>query len=71
MQDTRTKMAWLREAIIAIDPHDAVLAQHIRPVLEPLFHSLQALAQQGPAEVQADARVSSHIVRSMMAQCPY
>ncbi len=64
-------MTWIREAIIAIDPHDAVLAQHIRPVLEPLFQALQSLAQQGPANVQADARVSSHIVKSIIQQCPY
>ena len=65
------KIAWIRDAALAIDPSDAALAQHMRPILEAVFAGLHecATAPETPAPVKNDLRLCIHVVNSLLTAC--
>ena len=65
------KINWIRDAALAIDPSDAALAQHMRPILEAVFGGLHecATAPETPAPVKNDLRLCIHVVNSLLTAC--
>ena len=59
------------DAALAIDPSDAALAQHMRPILEAVFAGLHecATAPETPAPVKNDLRLCIHVVNSLLTAC--
>jgi len=66
--DTMVKVAWLREAVMALDSKDPIIAGHVPGVLKELLVKLQAM-ESSPAEhpvtQENDFRLLVHVVRSM------
>ena len=70
-EEPELKIAWVRDAALAIDPSDAALAQHMRPILESVFAGLHecATAPETPAPVKNDLRLCIHVVNSLLTAC--
>ena len=71
-RDTDTKLAWVREAALALDPRDASLGTHARPTLATLLDHLKRVASgAGGASSGAasQARLAVHVVNSLLHQC--
>ena len=70
-EEPELKIAWVRDAALAIDPSDAALAQHMRPILEAVFAGLHecATAPETPAPVKNDLRLCIHVVNSLLTAC--
>jgi len=67
-----TKLAWIREAAMALDPGDPQLAPHMRGVLEHVAAGLAAVAA-APGTPAADletCRYVRHNVRGLLRSCP-
>ncbi|OUS42309.1 hypothetical protein BE221DRAFT_105265 [Ostreococcus tauri] len=67
--DARTKLDWIRDSCLAIDPADPSLRQHMRPVLSGVHQALMA-ASNSPAsapDVRAGTRLCIHVVNSMLS----
>jgi len=62
-----SKLSWIREAAMAINPADQSIAAHIRPVLDQVHASLQAiLPRLAPADASS-CKLAMHVVRSQMS----
>lgn len=61
-----TKLTWIREAAMLINPHDPVLARHVRPVLESVHAALQAAAVRVTGADASSCRLAAHVVHSQM-----
>ena len=70
-EEPELKIAWIRDAALAIDPSDAALAAHMRPILEAVFAGLHACATapETPAPVKNDLRLCIHVVNSLLTAC--
>eukprot|EP00850_Spirogloea_muscicola_P017782 SM000156S02138 [mRNA] locus=s156:84957:96262:- [translate_table: standard] len=70
---TVRQLEWVREAALALDPSDAQLAPHMRPVLQQVQHSLSRLAAVRPGggavDVTAALRLVRHVINSQAASC--
>ena len=67
--DARTKLDWIRDSCLAIDPADPSLRQHMRPVLSGVHQALM-VASNSPAsapDVRAGTRLCIHVVNSMLS----
>lgn len=69
-KDTARKLSWIREAALALNPDDPLLAPHMRPFLEQLYQNLHRQVQQStvPGE-QANLRLVIHVVHSLLTSC--
>ena len=71
-RDTETKLAWVREAALALAPRDASLGTHARPTLATLLDHLKRVAS-GAGGVSSgaasQARLAVHVVNSLLHQC--
>ncbi len=71
LQDPVQKMLWIRDAALAVDPTDAVLAPHMRGILQPLYNSMQSVLSTLPANAStAQCNVALHVVNSILHTCP-
>lgn len=61
-----SKLAWIREAALQVNPKDPVLARHLRPVLEGVHASLQAAAGRVSGADASSCRLAMHVVHSQM-----
>jgi len=70
-EEPELKIAWIRDAALAIDPSDAALAAHMRPILEAVFAGLHACATapETPAPVKNNLRLCIHVVNSLLTAC--
>ena len=70
-EEPELKIAWIRDAALAIDPSDAALAARMRPILEAVFAGLHACATapETPAPVKNDLRLCIHVVNSLLTAC--
>jgi enhancer of mRNA-decapping protein 4 len=68
--DTGRKLSWIREAALALNPNDPVLAPHMRPFLEQLYQNLhhQMIHMTVPGD-QANLRLVIHVVNSLLTAC--
>lgn len=61
-----SKLQWIREAAMAINPSDQSIAAHIKPVLEQVAAALQAnLPRLSPTDASS-CKLTLHVVRSQM-----
>jgi enhancer of mRNA-decapping protein 4 len=65
--DTGRKLSWIREAALALNPNDPMLAPHMRPFLEQLYQNLhhQMIHTTVPGD-QANLRLVIHVVNSLL-----
>ena len=69
-RQTALKLAWLRDATMALDPQDQQVASHLRGVLQDIHGRLAAVVA-GPDRILAsDAKLGMHVVNSLLASCP-
>lgn len=71
LQDVGVKLAWIREAAMALDPADPLLARHMRGILEHVAAAVAAVgAAAGTAPEDASAcRYVLHVVNSLLRSC--
>jgi len=69
--DSKLKLEWLRQALLALDPNDSLLATHMRPILDQLYANLKCL---DPATLGAvlmrESVLVRHLVNSLLSECP-
>ncbi|KAK3250070.1 hypothetical protein CYMTET_40532 [Cymbomonas tetramitiformis] len=65
------KLEWLQQSVLALDPHDALLAPHMKPILQQLFDRIQPMLLTGglPSNMNNTMRVLVHLVKSLIGQC--
>ncbi|KAH7435538.1 hypothetical protein KP509_06G068900 [Ceratopteris richardii] len=69
--DTSKKLAWIKDAAVALNPHDPVLAPHMGPFLEQLYAKLHALASNTSlsSELANSTRLVMYVVHSLLSMC--
>eukprot|EP01018_Ginkgo_biloba_P013901 Gb_28448 [translate_table: standard] len=69
-KDTTHKLVWIREAALALNPNDPLLAPHMRPILEQLYQNLhrQMLIVNSGGDANS-ARLVLHLVHSILTAC--
>lgn len=69
-KDTSRKLVWIREAALALNPNDPILAHHMRPILGDLYQNLhgQMLITSSGAEASS-IRLVLHLVNSILTAC--
>eukprot|EP01018_Ginkgo_biloba_P025568 Gb_04906 [translate_table: standard] len=69
-KDTARKLVWIREAALALNPNDPILAPHMRPILEQLYQNLhrQMLLVNSGGEASS-VRLVLHVVNSILTAC--
>lgn len=68
--DTSKKLMWIKDAAIALNPHDPVLAPHMRHFLEKLYANLHALAKTSLSpELANSTRLVTCVVHSLLSVC--
>lgn len=61
------KLQWIREAALALNPRDSLLAPHIKPVLDQVYDALAtSLGSMKEADKQS-CKLAMHVVRSQMS----
>lgn len=69
MQDTAVKLLWIKEAAPNLDPNDALLAPHMREILQALYQQLHACLLSSPPQQARTTKVVVHLVNSLLHQC--
>jgi hypothetical protein len=64
---TSSKLQWIREAAMAINPTDHTIASHIRPVLEQVAAALTAVLPRLQPSEASSCKLTLHVVRSQMS----
>lgn len=69
--DTYRKLTWIREAALALNPHDPGLAPHMRLFLEKLYQNLHRLMASSilSPDVESATRLVIHVVNSLLTAC--
>jgi enhancer of mRNA-decapping protein 4 len=65
--NTATKLQWVREAAMTINPTDHTIAAHIKPVLEHVLASLQTILPSLQPEDASSCKLALHVVRSQLS----
>ena len=65
--NTATKLQWVREAAMTINPTDHTIAAHIKPVLEHVLSSLQTILPSLQPEDASSCKLALHVVRSQLS----
>ena len=69
-EDTGKKLMWIKDAALALNPHDPALAPHMRRFLEQLYSNLHALAKTPlTPELANSTRLVMHVVHSLLSVC--
>ncbi|XP_031491745.1 enhancer of mRNA-decapping protein 4-like [Nymphaea colorata] len=68
--DTSQKLSWVAEAAMALNPSDALIMMHARPILEQVYQMLvrQKATLTSPNEVN-NVRMVMHVMSSMLKTC--
>merc|ERR1740117_1237945 len=56
---TMLKLAWLKEALVALDPRDAVVKEHVRPVLQEVLGRLGDYAKHNGLDIENPSNLIS------------
>jgi len=70
-EEAPLKLAWIRDACLAVDPSDQMLSHHMRPILESVFTGLHeaSTSPSTAAPVKSDLRLCIHVVNSLLTAC--
>lgn len=61
------KLQWIREAALALNPRDTLLAPHIKPVLDQVYDALAASLSSMKEGDKQSCKLAMHVVRSQMS----
>jgi len=64
----QVKLDWIQQTVLSLDPEDALLAPHMRPVLQGLYRNLHPLIATKP-EMARTVRMVVHLVNSLISTC--
>ncbi|KAI5078135.1 hypothetical protein GOP47_0007959, partial [Adiantum capillus-veneris] len=69
--DTSKKLTWIKDAALALNPHDPGLPPHVmRHFLEKLYNNLHALLTTSlSADLILSTRLVIHVVNSLLTAC--
>jgi enhancer of mRNA-decapping protein 4 len=59
-------LSWVREAAIQLNPKDASVAAHVKPVLEQVLGSLQSILPKAKGGDSQACKLAMHVVKSQM-----
>lgn len=59
-------LSWVREAAIQLNPKDASVAAHVKPVLEQVLGSLQSILPKAKKGDSQACKLAMHVVKSQM-----
>lgn len=62
-----TKLTWIGEAALFINPRDPTTAPHLKPVLDHVYSSLQTCLGRVHGESASACRLAMHVVHSQLA----
>lgn len=62
-----TKLAWVREAAMLVNPADPLLAPHFRPVMDQVYAALQGCAARVHGADASACKLAMHVVHSQMS----
>ena len=65
-QGTTTKLQWIREAALAINPSDHSIATHVKPVLQQVASALQEVLPKLQSAEASSCKLTLHVVRSQL-----
>jgi len=65
-QHTTSKLQWIREAAMNINPRDPVIAHQVKPVLQGVANSLANNVQKMSPSDASNCKLTIHVVRSQM-----
>lgn len=65
-QHTTSKLQWIREAAMNIDPRDPVIAHQVKPVLQGVANSLTNNIEKMSPSDASNCKLTIHVVRSQM-----
>lgn len=69
-KDTKSKLRWIQEAVLSLNPKDPTVAGHVRAILEEVLSNLQRQATiAGPGDLSNQMRLVTHVVNSMLTAC--
>jgi hypothetical protein len=66
---TSLKLTWLRECLLALNPNDPTISEHVRPILTSLLETMEELAPaySDPSHPHSSSfRTLSHIINSLL-----
>ncbi|GMH14482.1 hypothetical protein Nepgr_016323 [Nepenthes gracilis] len=70
-KDTPRKLAWMIDVAVAINPADAMIAMHVRPIFEQVYQILnhhRSLPSATQTELSS-IRLVMHVINSMLMAC--
>ncbi|KAF9608068.1 hypothetical protein IFM89_005983 [Coptis chinensis] len=69
--DTSQKLTWMREAVVAINPADPMIAVHVRPIFEQVYQRLghTCSTPTTTAAEKSSIRLVMHVINSMLMSC--
>ena len=65
-QQTTSKLQWIREAAMNINPRDPAIAHQVKPVLQQVANSLTHNVQKMSPSDASNCKLTIHVVRSQM-----
>jgi len=65
-QQTTSKLQWIREAALVINPQDPAISHQVKPVLQGVANSLTRTMQKMSPDDASSCKLTIHIVRSQM-----
>jgi enhancer of mRNA-decapping protein 4 len=69
-KDTKSKLRWIQEAVLTLNPKDPTVAGHVRGILEEVLSNLHRQANiAGPGDLSNQMRLVTHVVNSMLTAC--
>ena len=70
-QDTSSKLNWMRETAMVIDPEDEVYAPHMRSVLQAVFGRLKEVGPTLQGRDVSTCRTVTHLVNALLHRLAY
>ena len=69
-KDTKSKLRWIQEAVLSLNPKDPTVVGHVRGILEEVLSNLHRQANiAGPGDLSNQMRLVTHVVNSMLTAC--
>jgi enhancer of mRNA-decapping protein 4 len=65
-QQTTSKLQWIREAALVINPQDPAISHQVKPVLQGVANSLTTTMQKMSPADASSCKLTIHVVRSQM-----
>lgn len=69
--ETSTKLAWLTDVAVAINPADSTIAMHVHPIFEQVYQILghQRNLPTTSASEASGIRLLMHVINSVLMSC--